>query len=345
MRLYISGTLILFTLALTGVIQAQDSQSRSSVVAEINGATVTLGELQQERADSLFNARRKFYDTEKRALDELIDERLLELQARKENIAPDELVRRHITAEVDKNPITDEQLKILYEATNTDQPFEVVKGQLLDQIHQIREKRIRSEYLKSLRADAKISVTLQEPRIEVAIDGKPVRGSKDAPVKVVEFADYQCPYCRQLEPQLERLRKEYGDKVAIVFKDFPLPNHNHANEMAEAADCAGSQGKFWEYHDFLYNDLKEFDKAKLQEQAKALKLNEGEFDKCVASSAYAAAIQKDTNEGTQLGISGTPTVFVNGRYVTGAAKYETLRDMVEQELAAAGSQPRQTAQR
>ena len=338
---------IVLSIVSLSALNAQDvtSPNRSAVLAEVNGKTVTVGELEQKRADTLFQARRTYYQAELKALDDLIDEQLLEGRAQREHLTVEQLLDRHVNTQIQKDP-TDEQLEVFYESLGTDKPLEAVRGEILSQLHTLRISKARAAYLKLLRSEAKISVTLQEPRVDVAFDGKSVRGPRNAPVRIVEFADYQCPYCKQIEPQIERLRGEFGDKIAIAFMDFPLPMHTHAEKMAEAADCAGAQGKFWDYHDFLFNDLKDpFNIAVLKEQARNLKLDQARFDTCLDSNGQATQIKAEMAEGTRLGITGTPALFINGRFLSGSAKYETLREIVQEELSSASPQVRQTAER
>jgi protein-disulfide isomerase len=147
----------------------------------------------------------------------------------------------------------------------------------------------------------------------------------------VEFADYECPYCQKVNPQIQQLKKEYGDKVAIVFKDFPLPMHHSSEKAAEAARCAGEQGKFWEYHDVLFYS-KQIDVDALKEHARTLKLNSDTFNTCLDSGSQAKAVQQDLEEGKDLGLTGTPSFFVNGHFFSGVIDYGTLKDMVNQQL-------------
>ncbi len=346
MKLNISRTLFILSIASTGLLRAQGVpiENPSTVVAEVNGSTVTLGELEESRSHNLFQAREAYYKAQKKALDDLLDERLLQLQAKKENLTVDQLIERHVTSQIKKDP-TDDQLQIFYESLETDQPLEAVKGDILKQLRDLRISKAKAAYMKTLRAEAKMSVTLPEPRIEVTTEGKVLFGPQNAPVKLVEFADYQCPYCRQLEPTLERLRTEFGDKVAFVYKDYPIPGHTLAPKAAEAADCAAVQGKFWEFHDYLFKDTKNLEVAGLKSGAKELNLDQAKFESCLDRDGKNGEIRRDLSEGSRLGISGTPALFINGRYMAGAAKYETLRDVIQQELAAASSPARQTAQR
>ncbi len=150
---------------------------------------------------------------------------------------------------------------------------------------------------------------------------------------LVEFADYECPYCQKVAADIKKLQADLGDKVAFTYKDFPLPMHARAEKAAEAARCAGKQGKFWEFHDELFRS-KELDVDELKAEAGALKLDSAEFDKCLDSGEQAATVERDRKEGMRLGLSGTPSFFINGHFLSGALDYAALRQIVEQQLAA-----------
>jgi protein-disulfide isomerase len=167
------------------------------------------------------------------------------------------------------------------------------------------------------------------PRQEVALGDAPVRGSRTAPVIIVEFADYQCPYCQQMHPELKILQQELAGKVAVAFKDFPLAMHANAEKAAEAARCAGEQGKYWDFHDALFYNGENLEVAQIKQYAHNLKLNQANFDACLDSGKEAAAVQKDMAQGRQLGVRATPSFFFNGRLFTGAMDYYTLRSLVE----------------
>jgi protein-disulfide isomerase len=167
------------------------------------------------------------------------------------------------------------------------------------------------------------------PRQDVALGDAPVRGSRNAPVMIVEFADYQCPYCQQMHPELKILQQELAGKVAVAFKDFPLAMHANAEKAAEAARCAGEQGKYWDFHDTLFHNSDNLEVAQIKQYARDLKLNQANFEACLDSGKEAAAVQKDQAQGKQLGVRATPSFFFNGRLFTGAMDYFTLRSLVE----------------
>ena len=167
------------------------------------------------------------------------------------------------------------------------------------------------------------------PRQDVALGDAPVRGSRNAPMMIVEFADYQCPYCQQMHPELKILQQELAGKVAVAFKDFPLAMHANAEKAAEAARCAGEQGKYWDFHDMLFHNSDNLEVAQIKQYAHDLKLNQANFEACLDSGKEAAAVQKDQAQGKQLGVRATPSFFFNGRLFTGAMDYFTLRSLVE----------------
>jgi protein-disulfide isomerase len=328
----------LVTLALSvapTLSRAQASSSGKEVIAEVNGQKIVMSDLEQSEGGKLLQARSSYYDAQRKALDDLIDQNLLEQQAKKEGLTVDQLLDREVRSKLPADP-TDDQLKVSYEIVDTDQPFDAVRSKILDHIRETRFNKAKAAYLVKLRTQSNILITLQPPSANVNLANSILQGSPNAQVVLVEFADYQCPYCQKVHPDIAKLKQEFGDKLSIAFKDFPLPMHPYAEKAAEAARCAGAQGKFWEYHDALFTE-KKLEVPQLKEQAVAMHLDTAAFDKCLDSGEQAAVIQKDYAEGKKLGITGTPSFFVNGHYFSGAANYTMLRDMVHQQLVAASA--------
>ncbi|MGB2605265.1 MAG: thioredoxin domain-containing protein [Candidatus Sulfotelmatobacter sp.] len=328
---------ILFLLAVglfTSTAFAQSlTLADNAVVAEVNGDKLTTADLEHQEGSKLLQSRYAYYEVQRKALDELIDQHLLVLEARKQNLTVDKLLDREVNSKLPPDA-TDDQLQVYYEGLETDKPFDKdMKDKIRQHIHDARVAKLKTAYLKTLRSQARIMVELAPPEASVSIAGAPLLGPKNAPVVLVEFADYQCPYCQKVNPDLEKLQKEFGDKLAIAFKDFPLPAHPFAEKAAEAARCAGEQGKFWEFHNKLFED-KKLEPADLKQQATALQLNTTKFDACLDSGAEAAVVQKDAGEGKALGLAGTPSFFANGHFFSGAMSYDALRDMVAQQLKA-----------
>jgi protein-disulfide isomerase len=178
------------------------------------------------------------------------------------------------------------------------------------------------------------NVFLEPQRTEIATAGYPSRGPAAAPVTIVEFSDFECPFCGGLVPTLQAIEKSYGNQVRIVYRQFPLRKiHPDAEKAAEAALCANAQGRFWEMHDSLFGHQEDLTVDALKARAVALKLNAAAFNACLDSGTQAAAIDKDIAAGGQAGVTGTPTMFINGRKIVGNQPYARIREIVEDELA------------
>lgn len=321
---------------------ADASARRDSVLLEIDGTKITLGEFEQ-KSNALIQARNNFYEAEKKAADAFIDEYLLERQAKQEHMTVPELLEKHVNSQIPKEP-SEEALRMFYEAMDTKQPYEKIRQQMIDHLRQIRIDKAKVAYLKMLRDEAKIAVLLEAPRAPVVLKDTPVRGSLSAPVTVVEYADFECPYCQQEQSALSKVEEEYKGKVAFAYKDMPLPMHTHAEKAAEAAHCAGAQGKYWEFHDALYQK-KQLEVAQLKETARELKLDGDAFDKCLDSGETAGLVKAQLGEAQDYKMQGTPTFFINGRLYEGVLSYDQLHAAIDEELHAASPASADTARR
>ena len=305
-------------------------QDGNTVVAEIDGTRLTLAQFESKRPSALFQARNSFSEAEKRAVEEYIDDFLLERQAQKENVTVAQLLERHVDATIPKDP-DDATLRVYYEGVDTNEPFEAVRDKILDHLRQRRLAKAKAAYVQSLRSQAKITVGVQAPRIEISLKNSAVRGPVGAPLVLVEYADYECPYCQQVQPTLDRLETEFKGRIAFAYKDLPLPMHPHAQKASEASLCAGLQGKYWEYHDLLLK-TKAFEVPQLKAAAGQLGLEAATFDKCLDTGERAATVKATQDEGQKLGLQGTPSFFLNGRFFSGNLSYEQMRQMMEDEL-------------
>jgi protein-disulfide isomerase len=317
------------------------TRTSSPVVVEIDGTKFTLADFEQKRPTALFQARNTFYDAERKALEEFADQFLLDRQAKKENVTVDQLLERHVNSTILSDP-SDDALRVYYEGVETTEPFESARPKILEHIREKRISRAKKAYLESLRDQAKISIVMPAPRAPISLAGTPVRGAANAPVTLVEYADYECPYCQQAEPDLDRLQAEFKGKLAFGYKDLPLPMHAHAQKAAEAAQCAGLQNKYWEFHDQLLK-TKELELPQLKAQAKQVGLESKAFDECLDSGKGAGVIHSNLEEAQKLGLTGTPGFFLNGRFINGMPKYEQLRQMVQEELNDPSTQQQRAA--
>jgi protein-disulfide isomerase len=311
------------------------AQNNAAVVAQVGGVKLTMADLEREESSKLLQAGYQYYQAESKALDDLIGRQLLEQKAKSENLTVDQLIDRDIKSQV-KDP-TEDQMKVYYEGLETEQPYDAVRGKILEKIRTLRTEKVRAAYVNTLRAQTSVIVELAPPSANVNVESGNTLGSKDAPVMLIEFADYECPYCQKVAPDIVKLEAEFGSKLAVTYKDFPLPMHAHAEKAAEAARCAGKQGKFWEYHDELFR-TKELDMGRLKEQALNLQLDWAQFGKCLDAGSEAESVQQDRAEGIRLGLSGTPSFFINGHFFSGALDYSALRQIISQQLAATSGQ-------
>ena len=322
-----------FCLLCFGFAEANSSSQSNdgAILVEIDGTRISAAEFNRKKPGALFQAQIALYETQRKALDAFVDEYLLERQAKKENVTVAELLKLHVESGIEKDP-SEEVLKVYYEGVDSNEPFETAKEKIREYIRQRRVAKAKAAYMQSLRSEAKIAFRLEPPRAKISLKDTPTRGVPGAPVTLVEFADFECPYCQVVHPHLAKLRGDFGDKLALAFKDLPLPNHANAQKAAEAAHCSGAQGKYWEYHDLLF-EKKQFDMAKLKEYARGLNLNGDAFDKCLDSGAQAGRVKKDLAEAQEMAIPGTPAFFVNGRFISAAASYEVLRNAIQEELS------------
>jgi predicted DsbA family dithiol-disulfide isomerase len=321
------------TLTLNSTAQ-QNNQTSDAVVAKIAGTSLTAADFEKKQSGDLLQARYQMYLSERKILDQFIDNQLLELQAKKAGLTVDQLLEKEAYKGI-KDP-TEDQLEVYYEGLGVDQPFAAVHDQILSHIRDLRRTKARTAYVDTLRTKSNIRILLAPPSAAVDAQGANMQGSKDAPVTLVEFADYQCPYCAKVNPLVQQLEKEYGNKLAVVYKDFPLPMHKDSEKAAEGARCAGEQGKFWEYHDVLFS-THQVDVASLKMHAGELKLDQAKFDACLDSGAEAAAVKKDLEEGRKLGLTATPSFFVNGHFFSGAADANTMHEILGMEMPAGAS--------
>jgi protein-disulfide isomerase len=202
-------------------------------------------------------------------------------------------------------------------------------------LEQQRERERRAEFVGGLRRAAGVRVLMEPPRAAVRTDGAPSRGPAAAPVTIVEFSDFQCPYCGRVQPVIGQLMQRYGDRLRVVFRHYPLPIHPLAPKAAEAAVCAADQGRFWEMHDKLFSDQAKLQVQDLKAKAAEVGLDAEAFGACLDAGRHEAAWRADRAEGDRIGVTGTPAFFVNGRYINGSQPYDVFAAIVDDELARA----------
>ncbi len=306
----------------------------AEVAAIVNGGRViTVKEIDQPIREQIHALKEKIYLLRRAALENLLNAILLEQEASARGVSVEELRRNFMKGDVMvKQSQVEEFFAAHSEAFGSMSEEEAKQRIRLDLEGRERVERYRAA-LAGLRGKARVASYIVEPeplRVEVGKEG-PSRGDEGAPVTIVEFSDFQCPYCKQATPAVEQILKEYKSEVRIIFKHLPLPSHPLAFKAAEAAACAAQQGKFWPYHNRLFGST-DLSADSLRKIALELGMDAGRFNACVESEAARAVVLSNLQEARRLGIHGTPTFIVNGRVLRGLVSVETFRKVIDQEL-------------
>jgi protein-disulfide isomerase len=313
-----------------------------TVLATWQGGQLSWGDVQGDLESQLrameVEYLMKKYETTSQTLDAKVNEKLLEAEVAKRGLADIDAL---LVAEIEEKvtPPSEEEVAMFYMSVKRQiggATLEEAKPMLEQElIRRAQMERFRA-YIEELRTAAGVEVTLPYPdlpRIDVAITSHdPVAGAADAPVTIVQFAEYQCPYCKTVSPTLDRLLENYDGKVRVVFKDYPLPSHSRAMPAAVAAHCAGDQGKYWEMNETLLANQGALGDADLTRYAGEIGLDGASFAACMTSGKHEVAIAEDVSVGQKAGVEATPTLFVNGILVAGALPYDHFERLVEQEL-------------
>ncbi len=320
---------------------AEEVQDPKAPVARWGGETVTAADLDEVVKKDLRRAeneyRERAYEMKKAALDSLIAKRLVEAKAKAAGKTTEQFIESEVLAKI-PDPSPDE-VKDLYDRAKASgrpvPPLEQARPEIVRFLKQQKAQEALRAYYDRLRAEAKVEVLLpawHPPRIEVAADG-PARGPAKAPVTIVEFSDFECPYCGRAEAVVNEVLAKYGDKVRLVYRDYPLPFHPNAPKAAEAAHCAGDQGKYWEMHGKLFANHRALAVDSLKGYAKDLGLDAAKFAACLDSGQKAKMVEANRKAGDDAGVNGTPAFFVNGILISGAQPFEAFQPVLDAELA------------
>jgi protein-disulfide isomerase len=314
---------------------AANNPDDKTAIAEVDGQVITSRDLLQAGGVPLDRLEAQLYSLKRQKVEELIANRLLAQEARRRNISVESLIRAEVTEKA--GTVTPEEVHNVYELNKNQlqRPEAEVRDQVESYLRNQKASSRRQEFVKSLQAQAKVVSYLEPPqpfRAEVTGEG-PVRGSPEAPVTIVEFEDFQCPFCKKAQAIMDQVLVHYKDRVKLVHRDFPLDSlHPASRSVHEAARCAGEQGKFWEYRGQLYSTGTAAGAEQLDKFAAEAKLDVGAFKNCVESGKFKAAVLKDEEEGTRLGVEGTPAFFINGRLLSGAQPESAFVQVIEEEL-------------
>jgi protein-disulfide isomerase len=322
-------------LANTPNLLGQSSTASNDPVAIIAGQPLSQQELLEALGPELRQLQTQEYEVKSKALESLIRLKLVQAEAKKRGISAAELIAKEVASKV-AAPTDGEVEAYFWGQNRAGVRFEDVKEQYRTVLRQLKVQRASEAYADSLRAKNDVLVLLQPPRVEVAYDPARVKGNPNAPVTIVEFGDFQCPFCQKAESTVNALLAKYSGRVKLAFLDLPLSEiHARAAKAAEAARCAGEQGRFWEYHDSLFADPSKLDDASLIARAHDLKLDSAAFQSCLESAKFAAKVEADRQAGLKLGVAGTPGFFVNGVFLSGAQPQAEFEKVIDNMLSAA----------
>ncbi len=336
----LAGALALVLACGPGAELAPSETQEAEAAARFGGEAITVAEVDSQIKEQLYQRATnggnpsKVHELRIEALENLISQRLLDAAAAERGVSTEEMMEG-VGGEA--APVTDEDVEEFF--TENESRF---GGRSLDELRE----RIRSglaqraraeaqrEFIAGLREQAEVEVLLVTPRIAVDPRG-PSRGRADAPVTIVEFSDYQCPYCKRAETVVRAILERFPDDVRYVYRHFPLDSiHPEARGASEAAVCAEEQGRFWEYHDMLFEEAPAFASENLVAYAEKVGLDMDAFEKCLEEDRIKERVQQDLVAGRQAGVSGTPAFFVNGISLAGNRPLDDFVEVIERELAA-----------
>jgi protein-disulfide isomerase len=306
-------------------------------LAVVAGKPIAASEVDELVRAQLMDLRAREHQLRSQALDALITQELLEKEAAARGTTPEALHKAEVE---DKAVVTDAEAKSYYDA-NKARFGTMAEADALAQIKaglsQQRQSERRAAFARELRNKYEVKVLLEPYRVPVEVGKAPIRGNPRAPVTVVEFSDFQCPFCVRARPTVNKVRETYGDKVRWVFRHFPLDFHAQAEKAGEAAACAGEQGKFWEMHDLLWASTAKLQVPDLKAHAATLGLDAAKFNQCLDTGRDAGLVHADQEAGQGYGVSGTPAFFVNGRPLVGAQPFDAFAQVIDDELQRAAS--------
>ena len=342
----VAGTLgTLWTMPILFGAPAPLSEEPAKTLATINGLPVLQSEVEAESAEQLtqidlqrqqcaVKADEQRHGVLTTYTERVVRQKLMALEAERVGETSEALADSIRTSAAE---ITTEDVDAWWEKNKdrVQQPREDVEEQITALLAREELQNVEQQYFDGLKERYEVEMMLDPFRLEVMSAGFPSIGPEDAAVTIVEFSDFECPYCQKVLPTIDQVKSNYPDNVRVVFRQFPLTIHKNARKAAEASLCARDQGKFWEMHDLMFEEQRALTVAELKEKAERLELDQVAFDSCLDSGRYDGEISHDLREGAVVGVTGTPALFVNGRKLSGAVDFETVAKVIDDELARA----------
>jgi protein-disulfide isomerase len=303
------------------------------VVATVDGTPITLGALEAQVKPQLVEVDNQRFEVLSEGLDQMISEALIEKEAKARGVSPEALMEADVASKL-ATP-TDAEIQKVYDANKAqlgNATLDQVKDRIVQYLQGQQEGELQEKLIAGLREKYKTTVSLKPPKVEVADGGAPSMGPANAPVTIIEFSDYECAFCKRVEPTVQQVVAAYPDKVRLVYRHYPLPFHKDARPAAEASACANAQGKFWEYHKKVFG-ASSLSVDSLKKIAGETGLDQAKFDACLSNKEMAAIVDKDVADASAVGVRGTPAFFINGRMISGAQPFDKFKVIIDEELA------------
>ncbi|MBI3185026.1 MAG: thioredoxin domain-containing protein [Myxococcales bacterium] len=323
-----------------GAVAARSFEPPPDTVVGIwgGGKKITLAEVDQKIANQLQDMEQKKYELRLQAIESMAVDAVLEEEAKKKGITKEQYFQAEVDSKVPAP--SEEEMRKFFDQVAPQLPpgasFEELKDRIARSLTGPKREALAKQLFEQLKATAAVEVKLEpppKPRKQVEAKG-PSRGPENAKVTIVEFSDFECPFCSRAHDTVEEVMQAYAGKVRLFFRHYPLPFHKKAGKAAEAASCAHEQGRFWEYHDLLFKNQQKLEVPDLKEHAKSLGLDQARFEQCLDSGKNLQTIQEDMQAGQKVGVDGTPAFFINGVMLSGAQPLEEFKKVIDQELAA-----------
>ncbi|HKN47667.1 MAG TPA: thioredoxin domain-containing protein, partial [Candidatus Polarisedimenticolia bacterium] len=298
-----------------------------SKVAVVGGQSISFEDL------ALKVLNQQEFDARRQVLDTMINEMILSKEAAAVGVEKDALIEKEVTSKVGEP--SQSEIDAWYEQNKSrvgNQTKEQIAPQISAMLRSQKMGAAQQSYMADLRQKYGVKILMEPPRIAVSLDDDASKGPLKAPVTIVEFSDYQCPYCSKAESTVVDVLKKYGDKIHFVYRDYPLSFHQNSEVAAEAAECAKDQGKFWEMHNAMFANQDKLASADLVTTAAGLGLDKDKFKACLDSGQKKQEVQKDFQDGQKYGVTGTPTFFINGIKLVGAREIGSFTELIDQEL-------------
>jgi len=337
-RHLILGSILLVASVACAQPPAGETAGDDSVVARYADQVITSAELDEAVKAQLISLRQQEYELKRQQLEQTIYERLVERAAAAAGVTAAQYTEQQVTAKVGE-PSEEEIQKVLTQYRARLNPDDAkAREQVVGYLKQQQQAKLNADLKDRLFREANVEILLEPTRFEAKIvAGNPTRGGgPKAPITLIEYTDFQCPFCGRVQPTLTQIMERYGDSVRHVFKQLPLPMHPQARLGAEASLCANAQGKFWEMHDWLFANKDKIARDTLVTEATALGMNAEAFAACLDGNTFGAQVDEDMSEARSFGITGTPGFLINGIAIRGAMPFEEFTRTIDSELKRQG---------